>query len=219
MRFSILFSLLILAVTLPNDTRAETKENTWRVMKNSPPLSYSAEFSYHKGEVLDGKVIRTGLLTPRYYYDLFDSQGNFQARGITRFLSLGTLFSWGIQIDLYDAESFIGMIDGKVFTKARAKFVFYNNIGDSIGVAYLNNENADFIIVSPKDEATILADLKGKAFGDLSSWEMKSFHQPSLFDERLLKVFAAFVADYHARFLPPPKLIHYYNPRDKSWGR
>ena len=88
--------------------------NNWKIIKNSPVCSYSAEFFYKRNNSDDGKVVRTGLLCPRYYYDLFDNQNNFLARGITRVFSLGFLSCNLADIDVYENENYIGSISGKM---------------------------------------------------------------------------------------------------------
>lgn len=183
--------------------------DNWSIVKNSPLFSLSAEFDCKKGDVVDAKVIRTGRFCPRYYYDLYDSADGFQARGITRAFSWGFFFPWAMEIDVWDGNVYVGKIAGKFFTKARAKFGFHDGHGNESAVAYLNTESSEFVIVSPQNEASVLADLKGKAYGDVSVWEM-NFITSLQVDPRILKIFAAFVADYHSEFLPPPKEINHY---------
>lgn len=210
----ILFLLTFLLIV----GRAYSEDN-WSIVKNSPLFSLSAEFECKKGDFVDAKVIRTGLFCPRYYYDLYDFQEGFQARGITRAFSWGFFFPWGMEIDVYDADdNKVGKIEGKLFTKARAKFKFFDVNGYEAAIAYLNTEASDFAIVSAQNEK-VLADLKGKAYGDLSVWEMNFIQSLPSIDPRVLKIFASFVADYHSEFLPPPKVVnHYYffdnTPRD-----
>ncbi len=207
---SLLASMLVLSqgFSAPTDEPAEN----WRVIKNSPLFSTSADFDFKNGNSSVGRVVRTGLLCPRYYYDLYSVQDNFEARGITRFFSLGFLFSWGVEIDIYDASSrYLGLIQGQTLTKARAKFMFYGPMGETRGIAYLNSEKANLLIVSPLDESVVLAELTGDAYGDVSSWAVKLNHRLLEVDSRLLKIFSAFVADYHSSFKEPPKEVYHYN--------
>ena len=120
----------------------------WRITKQVSPFSYTAEFPMNRNGVFGGRVVRTGLLTPRYYYDLYDAEGRFQVRGITRICSLGFLFDWGTEIDLYKENQLIGMIQGQFFTSSRAKFVIYDEQGRDRFSAYLNDESPDFLILS-----------------------------------------------------------------------
>jgi hypothetical protein len=208
MRKLFLLALLLLV------GRAYSEEN-WSIVKNSPLFSLSAEFECKKGDFVEAKVIRTGRFCPRYFYDLYDSLEGFQARGITRAFSWGFLFPWGIEIDVYDGYGYmIGKIEGKLFTKARARFGFFGIKSNELAVAYLNTETADFAIVSQQDE--VLADLRGEEFGDVSVWKMNFIKPCFKVDPRVLKIFAAFVADYHSEFLPPPKVISNYYFIDSS---
>jgi hypothetical protein len=183
---------------------------SWSVVKRSPFFSFSAEFDCKKGDIYEGRALRTWAGCPRYYYDLYDSQDELKVRGITRALSVGMLSSSAMDIDVYDNDICIGLIEGKVFTRARAKFIFYDADGLEVGNAYLNTESAEFIITAPFDESIILGQLKGRDFGDLASWELVLNH-PSTIDERLLKIFTIFVADYHHHFLPRPKTVHHHH--------
>jgi hypothetical protein len=211
-RVFFLLSLLLLTKAYP-DAASENEAGNWQIVKNSAYFSTSAQFDCKVGEVDIGKVIRTGLFCPRYYYDLYDPQDNFQIRGVTRFFSWGFLTSWGMEIDLYegDSDNYLGKIEGRFFTRARAKFLFYDAYGETTGIAYLNDRNPEFIIVAAYDEGKMLAELKGKVFGEVSSWQMKFLQEPLIIDEGLLKIFTAFVADYAADFLPPLREVHYYH--------
>ncbi len=191
---------------------AEAPKETWTVVKDSPLLSTSADFSFKIGAANTGHVVRSGLLCPRYYYDLYDAQNQFQARGISRAFSLGLLFSWGMEIDVYDPSSiYVGSIRGQVLTKTRAKFVFNGPAGETRAVAYLNSKKANLLVVAPIDQTDVIAELSGDAFGDVSTWTVKVRHELSAVDEALLKVFAAFAADYHSSFSEPPKQVINYN--------
>jgi len=202
--------VLLLSKAFSNDN-LQNKDN-WVIQKSSPFLSYSAEFSYLKGEIKDSVVIRTGLLCPRYFYELYDLENNFQARGITRFFSLGFLSPEFIDIDVYDDnQNCIGLIQGKIFTKSRAKFVFYDYKQEEIAVACLEAETFDFLIVSAKDGTKILAKLTGNTFGEVGIINMELVSKNMNLDERLLKIFGAYVSDWHEEFLEKPKEIHHHH--------
>lgn len=206
-----LYLLAFLVVGLMGRVVAdEAPPASWSIVKNSPLFSLSAEFDCKCNNVVEAKVIRTGAFCPRYYYDLYNPNNEHLARGITRFLSWGFLFPSQIEIDVWDENRYIGKIDGQFWTKARAKFVFTDAIGTETISAFVNSEAADFVIVSAKEEAVKLADFSGKSYGDVSVWEM-NFTKQLKVDPRLLKIFAAFVSDYHNSFLPPPKEINNYS--------
>ena len=209
-KFILLAILLITSRVYSDDPVVNPSDDKWRITKNSPLFSFSAEFECKRGDEVLSRVIRTGLFCPRYYYDLFDAGEEFQARGITRAFSWGFFFPWYMEIDVWDGDFYLGKIEGKFFTKSRAKFGFYDSLGIESAFAYLNTEASDFVIVAAQDEGKVLADLKGKAYGDVSVWEMNFMEALSQIDPRVLKIFAAFVADYHSQFLPPPKEINHY---------
>lgn len=210
MRFNSLFlSLVLFAKLLPTQAQADNANPSLRVIKNRDFFSTTAEFDFKNDGVSTDKVIRTGGLSPRYFYDLFDADHNFQARGITRALSLGALYSWGVEIDLYDArESYIGLIQGEILTSSRAKFSFYNGQGRRTLIGYLNTETPEFLIVSAQDPGTLLAKLRIDNYGDVGSVEVGLIQASENIDERAFKIFSAFVADYSMEFLPPPKVIN-----------
>ncbi|MBS0621146.1 MAG: hypothetical protein JSS61_06780 [Verrucomicrobia bacterium] len=186
-------------------------EEGWRVVKNSTPLSYTAEFLLQReGESL-GKVVRSGLFTPRYHYDLLDAEGNHLARGVTRAFSLGMLAAWGTEIDLYDANGQIGWISGTIWTTSRAKFAFYDAMGELIAHANLHDDSCDFLLVSEQNKANILAEFSGKTHGDTCIWEMKPMSDSLEVDPRLLQVFGGFVADFQKSFVRPPRTFHHYH--------
>jgi len=209
---TLLFALSVFCTAL-----SSAEVDPWKTTKNVFPFSYTAEFPIKQKGALIGTVIRTGLLTPRYYYDLYDANQTLQVRGVTRALSLGMFFPFAIEIDLYEKGNVIGAIQGGWITTARAKFFFYDLNGILVATGYLNDESANFLILSSKDN-DLLAELNGKTYGDSCLWEMK-FEKPiEGIDPRILQVFVGFVCDYQQSFLKPPKEIHHhhYNTESKS---
>jgi len=208
MRINSLFFFLVLAAKLvTSQAQADNTSQSLRVIKNSNLFSLSAEFDFKNTGVSTDKVIRTGGLSPRYFYDLFDEDHNFQARGITRALSLGAFYSWGVEIDLYDTEeSYIGLIQGELLTRSRAKFSFYDHSGRRTLIAFLNTESPEFLMVSTEDEGVVLAKLKIQSYGDIGTLDVNLLHDSMNIDERAFKIFCAFVTDYNQEFLVPPKV-------------
>jgi hypothetical protein len=211
MRHKFLFAFLLILTSAYSAIHAE---NSWYVTKDNSPFSYTAVFEIKKGETSAGKVVRTGLFTPSYYYDLYDANDSLLVRGITRVFSLGMLFAWGTDIDLYDGNQLVGMIQGKIWTRSRAKFSFYDAYGQLTASAYLNDESCNFLIVSEQNPGEVLAELDGKSFGDASIWKMKPINNPLSIDEGALQIFAGFVADFQKNFIRPPKKeIYFYYDR------
>ncbi len=173
--------------------------------------SYSANFSFNEDNSPTGYVTRTGLLCPRYYYDLFDTNNKLQARGITRFFSLGLFSAKEMDIDIYDSDNrYLGFIEGQFFTLSRAKFIISNNNNEPVAIAYLDSKKVLFLIVSASNEANILAKLTAESFGLTKNCEMTFNSCPEEL-KPILKIFTAFVVDYIENFQPPPKVIHHYH--------
>ena len=192
-----------------------SSDDNWIIHKNSPFLSYSAEFGFNfkNNKLNEGKVIRTGFMCPRYYYDLYDKENNFQLRAITRFLSIGFFQPRFMDIDIYEGNNLIAQVQGKILARPRAKFYFYDAFGKKTAVAYLNAKSADFLIVSSEDES-IIAHLKGPTFDEVGPLQMKFDTKDFSVDERVLKIFAAFIFDYNEHFIPKPeeKIEDPYSP-------
>ena len=203
----LLASVLLLVKAYPDTNNTN---DTWKIIKNSPFCSCSAEFYYQQNNMDDGKVIRTGFLCPRYYYDLYDNQNIFQARGITRVLSLGFFDCNLVDIDVYNNEDYIGKISGKIFTRSRAKFVFYNDFGMEIANACLSEKTSIFLISSSNK---VITNFEGQFFGDQGCLEITfNSSENSTIHPSLIKIFAAFVSDYQKSFLPKPeKETHHHH--------
>lgn len=209
---AVLFSLLFLTNVYSISPTDEKKQENFEIKKSSPFLSYSAEFFITKDDVLNEKVIRTGLLCPRYYYDLFDENNTFQARGVTRFFSLGTFSDNLMDIDIYSKDDIlIGSIEGKFIRKSRAKFVFYDNSRKEIAIAYLDSKKPDFLIVDATKQANIIAKITSNTFGEVGILNMEI--KPNIkMNAIMLKMFASFISDYNESFLEKPVEIHnHYN--------
>jgi len=190
-------SLLIFTSVYSN---VDNSINSWQIKKKKPFLAYTAKFTLVQKDQSKNTIIRTGLLTPRYFYDLLDADGGWEVRGITQFLSWGMLSRNLMDIYLYDQKGFIGSIQGKFFTNARSKFIIFDEHNQMIANAYVNSESADFVVLN-EDESKILAKLEGGSFGDVSLLDVK-FQNELKFDARILKIFTAFVSDYHDYFIP-----------------
>lgn len=183
---------------------------TWVMTKCSLPLSYYVDFDCIQDDVLTAKVVRSGLFTPRYYYDLYSPEGTFLARGINRVFSLGLFFSNQMEFDIYDgANEYIGYIGGEFWTNGSAKFRFRNPHGKELGSALLSSDSdqVTFSILSSTNK--VVATLNGLLSGDLSSWEFDEKKSLDI-DSRVLKIFTAFISDFHASFIRKPEIHNYY---------
>jgi len=212
MRLFCLFISLVIFSNVHSETTKDIKDTSMSVIKNSPFASYSSEFVFKNGDNNLGKVIRTGLCCPRYYYDLYNANNTFELRGITRFLSLGFFDPFLIDIDIYDNHSsYVGSIEGKIITRSRAKFSFVDVIGNVKAICYLDAKKFDFLIVSPQDELKIIAKIEGNTYGDVGLIDLKFLSNETNMNLGFLKIFAAFISDYQESFLPPPEEIHHYH--------
>lgn len=206
-----LLSLLFFATTVH-------AEANWTMVKHSTPLCYYVDFHYLQEEIVTDTVTRSGLFTPRYYYDLYGADGTFLARAKSRAFSLGLLATSQMEFDIYDGMgSYMGYIGGKLWTSGKAKFGFMDANGNTTGFALLNSDAdaAKFSILS--SDHAIVGTLNGALSGDLSQWEFnpkKSFD----IDMRTIKLFTAFASDFHSFFIrkpPTPIIIHYENHRNR----
>jgi len=204
--FSILITSLIFTQTFANPVQVEEKKQDVQVIKNSPFLSYSAEFIFQNDDICLGKIIRTGFMCPRYYYDLYDQNGSFSVRGITRALSIGLIFPRVTDIDVYDSRNnFIGMLQGKVLKRSRAKFNFYDESQRPTAIAYINGETTDIVIVSSENPTKIFAKFTGQTFGEVGALNIDFISHDCPVDDRIMKVFSAFISDFYETFLPSYK--------------
>lgn len=200
---SIFISCLLISKTFATPMHVEENTQAIQVIKNSPFLSYSAEFIFQNEEDCLGKIIRTGFMCPRYFYDLYDINGGFSVRGITRAISLGLLFPRVTDIDLYDnQDNFIGMIEGKILKRSRAKFNFYDAHERATAIAYINGETTEIVIVAPDNPAKMFARFIGQSFGEVGALNIDFISDDCPIDSRIIKVFAAFVSDFYETFLP-----------------
>jgi len=145
-------------------------------------------------------AIKKSLFRVRTNYDLSDSNG-WQATGICRVLTLGALYTWATEIDVYDTEgTWIGLIDGQVMTTAAARFSLYNAESELVAIAFLDKNCQGVTISSPENETYTLARLDRIYVQDkIDDWEVSVF-DPEQIDDRLIRIFAAFIIDHQGEF-------------------
>ena len=141
----------------------------------------------------------------RTNYDLSNKDG-WQATGIVRILSLGSVFPWAKEIDVYDTQGTkIGMIDGQMVTTEEAKYSIYqyDEQGDyiRIGIAYLNEERDAFSILESDGGPHPIAQLR-RVFvvGAADYWEVDVYY-PEKIDDRIIRILSAFALDHQSSFL------------------
>ena len=157
--------------------------------------TFSRVFEMGSNEGLMGSVSKS-FFRVRTNYDLYNRRGDFEAVGICRVLTLGLIYSWATEMDLYDHQNqWIGLIDGQMMTSSEAKFSIYDANYNRIGIAYLDNTFASFTIVDPKNERHILISLKRNFIADtVDNWDV-NIYERDVIDMRILKIFAAFAVD------------------------
>jgi hypothetical protein len=138
----------------------------------------------------------------RTNYDLSNKDG-WQATGITRIISLGSVYHWAKDIDIYDTRGVqIGLIDGDLATFESAKFNIYEydeaGKATQIGIAYANPDFSRFAILTSSTDPHPIAEMN-RNFSD-NTWSV-SVHYPEKIDDRIVRIFAGFVIDHQDKFL------------------
>jgi hypothetical protein len=149
-------------------------------------------------------TIKNSSFRVRTNYDLSNQQG-WQATGITRMLSMGLVYPWATDIDIYDTRgTLIGMIDGSMATLESARFDLYsydeNGEATQVGVALSNADFSHFAITSPGNYlpiAELSRDMK------YNNWRV-TVTAPQIIDDRIIRIFAGFVVNYQDKFMAPP---------------
>jgi len=146
--------------------------------------------------------IKNSALRIGTHYDLSNKDG-WQATGIVRIISLGSLYPWAKDIDIYDTRKVqIGMIDGSITTLESAKFDIYNyddaGKATQTGIAYANPDFTRFVIMSFPNTHHPIAEMY-RDFND-GTWHV-SVHYPEAIDDRIMRIFAGFVIDYQDKFV------------------
>lgn len=150
-------------------------------------------------------VIKKSAFRLRTNYDLSDQNG-WQATGITRIASLGAVYPWATDIDIYDTRKVkIGFIDGNIATFESARFDLYSydeaGKATEVGVALANADFTHFTINTPENSLPI-ADLTRRIKED--TWTV-TVGTPGKIDDRIIRIFAGFVVNYQDKFLANPK--------------
>lgn len=191
------FFLIITLLFAFNYAQANDKLH-YTILKN--PFAFSTFFEMLGQDHFEGRVVKNHIHV-RSTYDLYDKHGEFECQAICRALSLGAIFSWAKEIDIYDKHDHkIGFIDGKTATTAHAKFHLHNKEGHLVAIAYLDYDNSGFTIVSPEHgEKTIGHFKRHFTHKESHNWEVV-FYDIKHMDQRIVKIFSAFVVDHQDSF-------------------
>jgi hypothetical protein len=147
---------------------------------------FSIEFNLDSKEIEISSVKRTKIsIRPQYF---LEGLKGIQCRGIGRAVSMG----WDKDLDIYDdKDTYLGRIEGEILSTEDAKFSIYNEDGDKVGIAYLDDNKTDFTIVHADHCARVIAHLK-RDTPDV--WKMKVYQGDDI-DPRILKLLSVFVVD------------------------
>lgn len=140
-------------------------------------------------------VVKKSSFRVRTNYDLSNGDG-WQATGIKRVLSLGSIYPWATEVDIYDTRwEHVGMIDGQVVSTAAARFSIYDAEGNLCGIAFLDYSLNCYTIVYPDSDAYPVAELHRhrEVYGQ-EWWDVVVYDENQI-DERIIRIFAAMVSD------------------------
>ncbi|MCD6038933.1 MAG: hypothetical protein K0S27_333 [Gammaproteobacteria bacterium] len=179
----------------------ESNPYTFSITKHIYKLAEMYQIKSFQDETYPGTVKKSAFRV-RTNYDLSNAEG-WQATGITRIASLGTIYPWAKEIDIYDTRGVkIAFIDGEFATLESAKFTLYeyDEVGHAmlIGFAYASKDFTHFAVVPSMNDPRPLAELNSNPDGQ--SWNV-TVHYPEKIDDRLIRIFAGFVLDYQYKFL------------------
>lgn len=160
-------------------------------------------FTIESDDTYRGSV-KKSVFRLRANFDLSNSDG-WQASGIKRVLSLGSVYPWATEVDIYDTRwETLGMIDGQVVSTAAARFSIYDLNGELRGIAYLDHSLNSYSIVYPNSEAFPIAEMhRHQEVNGISWWDVTVYDEAQI-DPRIVRIFAAMVSDIH------PEICEYY---------
>ncbi|MCH9631588.1 MAG: hypothetical protein S4CHLAM37_16120 [Chlamydiia bacterium] len=197
--FSILFALCFSTSYAKSSTKPAEQSSRYHFKISKKEYRFSTFFEIDSSDAPRGNV-KKSFFRMRTNYDLSDVHG-WQATGTVRVMSLGSLFAWAKEIDMYDTSGqYIGMIDGQVMSTAAARYSIYDSSNNLVGIAFLDHNCSGFTITHPNSEAYTIARLKRNYVQDtVDDWDI-TVYESDLIDERIIRIFAAFVCDYQNSF-------------------
>lgn len=172
------------------------------------PYQFATFFQINSHDTYIGTVKKSSFRI-RTNYDLSDANG-WQATGIKRVLDPVVFFTWGSKIDIYDTrDEKVGVIYGALLTWEHAAFNLYeyDEKGNYIcaGIAYLDRDYDSFTILFPDGGPHPIAKIERQQVsidGAVDFWKVSVYH-PERIDDRIVRIFAAFVLDYQDNFRKP----------------
>ena len=181
---------------------AENENKTIHCKITRSDYLFSSVFDIHDQVASMGSIVKNKFhLTT--HYDAYDPIGEYEGQGVCRLFCLGAIFSWGTEIDIYNASGDkIGLIDGQFVTMGRAKFSIHDADNQCIAIAYLDKNCMGFSIVDPDNSNLILAKLnRNYVQNAVDNWDIFVF-APEQLPLAIVKIFAAFACDSQSKFKP-----------------
>lgn len=187
------------------------KSHAYEFNIRKDPYAFATYFQIDSDDTYIGTVKKSSFPI-RTNYDLSDENG-WQATGIKRILTLGSVYAWASEIDIYDTRGVkIGMIDGQVLPTEPTNFRLYEYDEEGnytcIGIANLDPDYDCFSIFFADGGPHPLAKLERHTIsteGAVDFWKVRVY-QPQKIDDRLIRIFAAFVIDHQNYFHKPESM-------------
>lgn len=161
--------------------------------------SLSTFFEIDSEDTYRGNVKKSQFRV-RDHYDLSDKDG-WCATGIKRMASLGSFYDWGAEIDIYGVNNeFLGAIEGKILTTASTKFMLFDRYKKLVGIAFVDLDGRGATITDPNNETYALARFTRNFVLDVQDDWSVVVYEPKNLDDRLIRIFAAFLVDSQNSF-------------------
>ncbi len=160
--------------------------------------SFSTEFELEWEGVQYTHAVKS-VFHFRTHYDLYDSEGDFAAKGKASWIpsfGLGWLYSWAADLLVFDAEGFyVGSIDGTLYTDAVAKFIFRDAGDNDLAVAYMDKERNTFTLHKPSNKTKKIMELKRQVVPYKTDYWTVSIYDDTVIPSEMIKIFAVFACD------------------------
>ena len=196
--FIVLFCLLIAACVATLKAAEESDAINFNVTRSD--YTFSTVFDMTSEKQNFGSIVKS-IFHISTHYDSYDRYGLYEGQGICRMVTLGLIYSWATEIDIYNKQGIrIGMIDGQVMSAEPAKFSFYDAADNRLCIAYLDLNCMSFVLVDPENTSFVLARLTRNFILDtVDNWDIALYH-PEKMPLKFIKIFAAFACDTQDSF-------------------
>jgi hypothetical protein len=194
--------LVLLLLIFNNHVEAKEQNDVMKYRITRSDYYFSTVFDMANDWEPLGSVLK-GIFHVTTHYHAYDRRGIYEGQGICRLFCMGLFYTWATEIDVYDAEGYkAGLIDGQVMSSEPAKFSFYDENGQRVAIAYLDQNCMGFSLVDPGNSSFVLARLTRNFIPDtIDNWDVAIYY-PEKISPRLVKIFAAFVCDTQNKFKP-----------------